>query len=103
MFGGGTVGLVLGAVAINVAAATGILVLALRRGGRALLVWSALLLTAYLFAIDPIPFDIWNPSVTLHPVRARPAPRVVGDLSATGGRRRGWRWSRRSWCRPTSG
>jgi hypothetical protein len=58
---------VLGAIAINVGAATGILVLALRRGGRPLLVWSALLLTAYLFAIDPVPFDIWNPSVTLIP------------------------------------
>jgi hypothetical protein len=65
VFGGGTVGFVLGAVAINVAAVTGILVLALRRGGRALVVWSAILVAAYLFAIDPVPFDIWNPSVTL--------------------------------------
>jgi hypothetical protein len=67
VFGGGTVGLVLGAVAINVTAATGILVVALRRGGRVLLVWTAILLTAYLFAIDPFPFDIWNPSVTILP------------------------------------
>jgi hypothetical protein len=67
IFGGGTVGLVLGAVAINVSASAGILVLALRRGGRALLVWAAILLTAYLFVIDPFPFDIWNPSVTILP------------------------------------
>ena len=67
VFGGGTVGFVLGAIAINIGAAAGILALAMRRGGQALLVWSALLLTAYLFAIDPIPFDIWNPSVTLIP------------------------------------
>lgn len=65
LLGGGTVGLVLGAVAVNVAAATGILVVALRRGGRALLVWAAILLMAYLFAIDPFPYDIWNPSVTI--------------------------------------
>jgi len=67
IFGGQTVGLVLGATAINVAAAVGILVLAHRRGGRPLLVWASLLLTAYLVAIEPIPFDIWNPSVTLLP------------------------------------
>jgi hypothetical protein len=67
LFGGGTVGLVLGATAINVAAAVGILVLAHRRGGRPLLVWTAILVTAYLVAIEPIPFDIWNPSVTLIP------------------------------------
>ena len=67
IFGGGTVGLVLGAVAINIAAAAGILVVALRRGGRFLLVWASLLLSLYLVAIDPIPFDIWNPSVTLIP------------------------------------
>jgi len=67
LFGGETVGLVLGATAINVAAAAGILVLAHRRGGRPLLVWASLLLTAYLVAIEPIPFDIWNPSVTLLP------------------------------------
>ena len=67
VFGGGSVGLVLGAITINVGAAAGILFVALRRGGRALLVWAAILLTAYLFAIDPIPFDIWNPSVTLIP------------------------------------
>jgi hypothetical protein len=65
LFGNGTVGLVLGATAINVVAAAGILYLAHRRGGRALLVWASLLLTAYLVAIEPIPFDIWNPSVTL--------------------------------------
>jgi hypothetical protein len=56
---------VLGVVAINLAAAVGILVLAHRRGGRPLLMWASLLLTVYLVAIDPIPFDIWNPSVTL--------------------------------------
>ena len=67
LFGDGTVGLVLGAMAISVAAAAGILVLAHRRGGRPLLVWASLLLTAYLVAIEPIPFDIWNPSVTLLP------------------------------------
>ena len=67
LFGGRPVGLVLGAIAINVAAAVGILVLAHRRGGRPLLVWASLLLTAYLVAIEPIPFDIWNPSVTLLP------------------------------------
>jgi hypothetical protein len=65
--GDGTVGLVLGAVAINAAAAAGILVLAHRRGGRPFLVWASLLLTAYLVAVEPIPFDIWNPSVTLLP------------------------------------
>jgi hypothetical protein len=67
LFGGGTVGLVLGAVAVNAAAAAGIFVVAMRRGGRALLVWSAVLLAAYLFAIDPVPYDVWNPSVTLLP------------------------------------
>jgi hypothetical protein len=67
LFGGGTLGLVLSATAINVAAAGGILVLAHRRGGRPLLVWASLLLTAYLVAIEPIPFDIWNPSATLLP------------------------------------
>ena len=67
LFGGQTVGLVLGATAINVAAAVGILALAHRRGGRPLLVWASLLLTAYMVVIEPIPFDIWNPSVTLLP------------------------------------
>ena len=67
VFGGGTVGLVLGTVAINAAAVVGILVVALRRGGRPLLVWTALLVTAYLVAIDPIPYDVWNPSVTVIP------------------------------------
>jgi hypothetical protein len=67
LFGGQTVGLVLGATAINAAAAAGILVLAHRRGGRPLLVWASLLLTAYLVVIEPTPFDIWNPSVTLLP------------------------------------
>jgi hypothetical protein len=67
VFGSGTVALVLGAVAINVAASAGILVVAWRRGGRALLVWCAVLLTAYLVVTDPYPYDIWNPSVTLLP------------------------------------
>ena len=67
LFGGQTVGLVLAATLINVAAAGGILLLAHRRGGRPLLVWASLLLAAYLVAIEPIPFDIWNPSVTLLP------------------------------------
>jgi hypothetical protein len=67
LFGGGTLGLVLTATAINAAAAGGILVLAHRRGGRPLVVWASLLLTAYLVAIEPIPFDIWNPSATLLP------------------------------------
>ena len=67
LFGGQTVGLVLAATLVNVAAAGGILLLAHRRGGRPLLVWASLLLTAYLVAIEPIPFDIWNPSVTLLP------------------------------------
>jgi hypothetical protein len=66
-FGRQTVGLVLGATAINVTAAVGILLLAHRRGGRALLVWASILLTAYVVAIEPTPFDIWNPSVTLLP------------------------------------
>ncbi|HEY3673336.1 MAG TPA: hypothetical protein VGN51_20545 [Acidimicrobiia bacterium] len=67
VFGDGTVALVLGAVAINATAVVGILVLAYRRGGRPLLMWASVLLTAYLVAIDPVPFDIWNPSVTLVP------------------------------------
>jgi hypothetical protein len=67
VFGGSTVSLVLGATAINVAGAAGILALAHRRGGRPLLVWTAVLLGAYLVALDPIPFDIWNPSVTVLP------------------------------------
>ncbi len=67
VFGNGTVALVLGAVSVNVAATAGILVVAHRRGGRSLMVWASLLLTAYLVAIEPIPFDIWNPSVTLLP------------------------------------
>jgi hypothetical protein len=67
LLGGQTVGLVLAAVSINVAATTGILVVAFRRGGRFLLLWTSILLTLYLFAIDPIPFDIWNPSATLIP------------------------------------
>jgi len=66
-FGRSTVALVLGAVAVDVAGAVGILVLAHRRGGRPLLVWTSLLLTAYLVALDPVPFDIWNPSVTVLP------------------------------------
>ncbi len=67
LFGGQTVGVVLAAVCINVVAAAGILLLTLRRGGRWLMTWAALLLTAYLVAIEPIPFDIWNPSATLLP------------------------------------
>jgi hypothetical protein len=67
IFGGRTVGLVLAATAINVGAAGGLLLLAHRRGGRALLVWASLLLTAYMVVIEPTPFDIWNPSVTLLP------------------------------------
>src|SRR5689334_16798041 len=67
VFGGGTVGLVLAAVALNAAAATGIPVVALRRGGGALLVWVAIVLMAYLFAVDPCPFGIWNRSGTILP------------------------------------
>ena len=101
VFGHGTTALVLGATAIDVAGAIGILYLAFRRGGRPLLVWAALLLTVYLVAIDPVPFDIWNPSVTLLPFVASAAAHLVGDLwrlvgDAVGGARRG-----RSWCRPT--
>ena len=67
LFGGQTVGLVLAAVCINVASAGAVLLLAFRRGGRWLVMWAALLLTVYVVAIEPIPFDIWNPSVTLLP------------------------------------
>ena len=77
LFGGQTVGVVLATVCINVVATVGILLLALRRGGRWLMTWAALLLTVYLVAIEPIPFDIWNPTER-SPVRARPAARLVG-------------------------
>jgi hypothetical protein len=67
VFGQSTVAVVLGATAISTAGAAGILALAYRRGGRPLLIWAALLLAGYLVAIDPIPYDLWNPSVTLLP------------------------------------
>jgi hypothetical protein len=68
LFGGRTIGLVLGVTAINVAAAVGIVVLTVRRGGWALGAWTSLLLGVYLGALGPAVFDIWNPSATLLPL-----------------------------------
>jgi hypothetical protein len=67
VFGGTTLGLSLAATVINAAAAVGLLVLAYRRGGRALVCWTAVLLPCYLLAVGPVAFDVWNPSITLLP------------------------------------
>lgn len=67
VFGGRTLGLTLGATAINLAASAGILVIAHRRGGRPLVAWTSLFVAFYLAAIGPVAFDVWSPSVTLLP------------------------------------
>jgi hypothetical protein len=67
LFGGQTFGLVVGATAINAAAAVGTVVVALRRGGRSLAVWTAVLLGAYVVALGIAPFEVWNPSATILP------------------------------------
>ena len=67
IFGGGTVGLVVGAVAINDAAAAGILVLSLAAGRPVPAGVGGAAAVGLPGRDRPIPFDIWNPSVTLIP------------------------------------
>jgi hypothetical protein len=67
LLGGRTIGLILGATLINLAAATGVVIVAVRRGGRALGVWTGFLLGVYLVALGPATFDPWNPNATLLP------------------------------------
>jgi hypothetical protein len=67
LFGGRSLGLSIGATTVNLLSCTGILWVAFRRGGRALAVWTCVLLAFYLAAIGPVAFDVWNPSVTLLP------------------------------------
>jgi hypothetical protein len=59
--------LAVGAVLVNVAATAGIVLVAWRRGGRALATWTGAVIVVYLAAAGPIAFDSWNPWVTILP------------------------------------
>jgi hypothetical protein len=66
--GESSVGLALGALALNAAAVAGILVLARRRGGTPLLVLTAAMLTVFLHGLGPaFLVDVWNPSLPVLP------------------------------------
>ena len=67
LFGGRAIGLVLGVTAINLAATLGVVIVAMRRGGTVLGLWTALLVALYVAALGPAAFDLWNPSATLLP------------------------------------
>lgn len=68
LFGTRSVSLSIGALAINGAACAGILVVAWQRGGRRLVLWTAVLLAVWMrFLGAPLLQNAWNPFVTVLP------------------------------------
>jgi hypothetical protein len=60
-------GLFVGSVLIAAASAVGIVLLAARRGGRGLALWSAAVVLVFLGAAGELAVDAWNPRVTMLP------------------------------------
>jgi hypothetical protein len=67
LFGSTYPALAVGAVFVNLAAAVGLVLVALRRGSTALATWTGVAVIVYLAAAGPVAFDTWNPWVTILP------------------------------------
>jgi hypothetical protein len=68
--GGRVAGLLVGLTLVNLAAAVGVIAVAVRRGGRALGACAAIVLCVYLAALGRTAFDFWSPNATLLPFAA---------------------------------
>jgi hypothetical protein len=70
LFGAGGRAITAGAILIGLAAAGAILVFARRRGGPALMLWTALVVALLIWHIDEAAWSTWTPYVTILPAAA---------------------------------